>query len=449
MISNIRYLFVISILLIACEKEYFPQQPPPKTAKQTATLEASYTTTPPITLTDAFWKTADYLKAPVTNLNTDSLYPDGMLNMTGTFKGTTTFNNGTNPNVVMKAAYDNNKLYLYIEWIDSDISAANHAAQLNAPADPLKTDTTNGYTSQGNSDKVALAFDIANATSAAGTFVDKGCAATCHNNKMQTLSGSADIWNWDLAISEPLGYAKDMTTDATSGLTYDAGITMEVSNKTTPANPRSAPAYEWDGVEQTLLRPDGKSTTLDPAYYLINKTPFTGDIVNGDNQYHNAVYGCAHCHGDDGNGVGPTGEGTAFNVPGVNGKYSRAAFKTFSAGHTGSTYWAQVPVGSQDDLIAYIKALGSLPGYYLTTPAGSSADVWSISNVTRSRINTFSAHTLYKVLLVRNLTTPNADDVQFTSPEGKTYPFGIALMDNDGKNHIGSLKQTLTFKPKI
>jgi hypothetical protein len=68
--------------------------------------------------------------------------------------------------------------------------------------------------------------------------------------------------------------------------------------------------------------------------------------------------------------------------------------------------------------------------------------------VARTKVNTIAPHTVYKVILVRDLTTGNPDDIQFTTPEGKSYPFGMALMDNDGKNHIGSLKQILTFKSK-
>lgn len=440
---------LVAMLFVACEEEFFPAPPKPKTAKETTTLEASYIATPPITLSDAYWKTANYLKVPVIDLNKNLLYPNGYLNMTGTYGGLTSFNAGVNPNVIMKAAYDNTKMYVYIEWTDNDLSPASFASILNGPEDPLKTDTAGGWTTQGNSDKVALAFDINNATSAAGSFSTVGCAASCHSNSMQTLSGSADIWNWDLATSEALGYAHDLNTNNASGLTNDLGNIMAILNKSTSAA-RTAPSFEWDGTEQTVTRPDGKSTSLDPGYYLVNKTPFIGDIESGKSVYHNAVYGCNHCHGDFGEGNGPFGDGTAFASVGFASKYSRASIKTYSSSdlHTGKPYWNQVPVNKQDDLIAFIKGMGSLPGYYLTTPNGSSADVWSVSNVTRSRLNTISPHTTYKIILVRDLVTNNADDAQFNLTTSKTYPFGIALMDNDGKNHIGSLKQTLTFKDK-
>ncbi len=437
----------LSIAFVACEEEFFPAPPKAKSAKETTTLEATFVATPPITLSDAYWKIADYLKVPVIDLNKNLLYPNGYLNMTGTYNGLTSFNAGANPNVIMKAAYDNAKMYLYVEWTDNDLSPASFASILNGPVDPLKSDTAGGWTTQENSDKFSIAFDINNATSSAGAFSNVGCAASCHSNSMQTLSGSVDLWNWDLATSEALGYAHDWSVNSATGIQNDAGNIMAILNKST-SDARTAPIYEWNGVEQIITRPDGKSTTLDPGYYLYNKTAFIGDIVEGKTIYHNAVYGCNHCHGDFGEGNGPFGDGTAFASVGFASKYSRAAIKSFSSSelHTGKPYWSQVPVNKQDDLIAFIKGMGSLPGFTLTAPDGSAADVWSVSNVTRSRLNTIAPHTQYKVILVRNLVTSNADDAQFNVATSKTYPFGIALMDADSKNHIGSLKQILTFK---
>jgi hypothetical protein len=52
----------------------------------------------------------------------------------------------------------------------------------------------------------------------------------------------------------------------------------------------------------------------------------------------------------------------------------------------------------------------------------------------------------YQVLIKRKLKTNHTDDVQFDLTTIKNYVFGVALMDNDGKNHIGSAKETLSFK---
>ena len=442
-------------LIVACEKKYFVKPPGPKVAVQTTALEATYVSTAPMTISDSYWKSADYLKVSVGTLNKNALYSNGYLNMTGTYNGTSSFNGGADPKLTMKAAYDDNKLYIYVEWVDNNLDAANAMATLLGAADPLKSDTTGQWTSQGNSDKMALAFDLNNSSSSEGTFVDKGCAASCHNGKMQPAAGSVDIWSWDVATTDALGYAADMVTDANNGLVKDTGNAMVASNKKVPGNPRSLPAYEWNGVDQSYTRPDGKTTLLDAGYYLLNTTattnitPFIGDYTKGNSVYHNSIYGCSHCHGDDGGGDGPSGSATPFASIGFAKKYSRASLASFasSSNHEGNTYWAQVPAASVNDLIAYIKGLGGVPGYVISPPSGSHADVWSVSNVSRSRINV-TPHTLYQVILVRKLNTGNNDDVQFSSPAGKSYPFGIALMNADGKNHIGSLKQLLTFKSK-
>jgi hypothetical protein len=74
-----------------------------------------------------------------------------------------------------------------------------------------------------------------------------------------------------------------------------------------------------------------------------------------------------------------------------------------------------------------------------------------VSNVTPLQIRdamlpqTNHHTTKYQVLLKRKLVTNNADDVQFNPSQG-IYKFGVAVMDNDGKNHIGSTVETLTFK---
>lgn len=440
------------MLAIACEKKYFPKPPGPKTAAETSVLEASYVSTAPTGASDAYWKTADYLKVPVGDLSKNNLFQEGYLNMTATYGGIVSFNKGGDPKVVMKAAYDDNKVYVYVEWVDNTMDAGYLASILNGPSDPLKSDTTNGWTSQGNSDKVALAFDLSAASGTAGTFADKGCAASCHNNKMQPQSGSIDVWCWDLATSDPLGYANDLVSDDGKGLRKDTGLVSVNLNKKTPSGSHSAPLYEWNGSDQTVTRPDGKSVIVDPGYYLLstNTVSFTGDYAKGLQAYNNHVYGCFHCHGENGSGVGPSGEATAFASVGFERKYSRTSLSTFAASddHDGHTYWQQVPASFQNDLLAYIRGLGSVPGVYLTPPSGSTADIWTASNVARARINTTSAHTLYSVVFIRNLNTSHADDVQFVSPEGKSYTFGVALMNGDSKNHIGSQKQTLIFKSK-
>jgi cytochrome c553 len=264
---------------------------------------------------------------------------------------------------------------------------------------------------------------------------------------MQPEAGAIDLWTWDLATSDALGYASDKVSDATNGLKEDAGTSMYSSNLKIPGNPRSGPAYEWDGVEQSATRPDGKTVNIDPGYFLLNKTVFTGDYAKGKTIYHtDATAGCYHCHGEN----GQNGEATPFASIGFARKYSRQTLVSFasSENHDGNTYWARVQPGNVADLLAYIKGVGGLAGVYLNQPDGSQSDVWTVSNVARAKINASASHTTYQVILVRKLTTLYTDDVQFSLPEGKSYPFGVALMNGDSKNHVGSPKQTLTFKTK-
>lgn len=434
---------VVIALATSCEYDNYPVPPPPKVAKETTVLEASYTTTVPVTLAAAYWKTADWKKVTASDLSTLKLYSDGFLKMTDSYNGKTSFNGGTSTDITMKAAYDEQKLYILVEWTESDFSPMYAFSLYDGPADPLKSDSTGGWTSQNNSDKVALAFDISNATNSAGTFSAAGCAATCHNNSITVMkpnSGKADLWCWDFAVSEPLGYARDMIIDASAGISDDAGQPMLVRNKVDPSNSRSAPAYEYNGTEQSVTRPDGKTTKLDPAFFLLNKTPFTGDPSKGETVYNNATYGCGHCHP-------PGGEGPSFQSPLVN-RRSRAEMVDKAQNHEGAAYYAQVPVSDRNDLIAYIRGLAGLPGYYLTAPDGSNADIWTVSNQKPQVVNILSANTKYQVLFIRNLLTGKDDDVQFSGPEGKEFTFGIALMDADGKNHIGSNKETLKFLDK-
>jgi hypothetical protein len=99
-------------------------------------------------------------------------------------------------------------------------------------------------------------------------------------------------------------------------------------------------------------------------------------------------------------------------------------------------------------------------------PDGSDADVTTITNLDYSQAGIDSLTNIsdsqgpdfneelnkykfqqdgYCVVIVRNLETGNADDTQFDPSQ--QYIFGVALMDNDGQNHIGNTHLTLSFLP--
>lgn len=433
----------------SCRKDYYFEPPPPRTAQQTSTLEANLVSAPPDKISSSYWKSADYFKVNLKNVSTSNLYEDGKLNMTGIYSGLSSFNEGKDPGLILKAAYDYDKLYILAEWTDSDMDLSQATLFMEGLADPLKPDSTGGWTSQRNSDKLSFAFEIQSASAPSGNFNTVGCAASCHNDgnglKMHPQTGKVDIWNWNLAISSPLGYMKDMVADA-SNFTDDTGQKMFTRNT---AGNRSIPAYEWDGTAQNITLPNGQSALLDPAFYLYNKMPFSGNPERGDSIYHlpTAPGHCATCHGE----VGEGGEASFINSLSLN-KKSRASLKQSMDGIGDmATYWLPLSDEDKNDIIAYIRGLSGVPGNYLSKPDGSNADITVLSNITPVQItnamNTSSnKHGKYQLLIVRKLKTNNADDIQFDLSANKTYKFGIALMDNDGKNHIGSLVETLTFK---
>jgi mono/diheme cytochrome c family protein len=229
-------------------------------------------------------------------------------------------------------------------------------------------------------------------------------------------------------------------TDAATGRRDDTGTSNESRNVTAGGNDRSGPAFEWDGTAQTFTRWDGATIALDPAYFVLDphRVAFAGDAAAGD-----AIYQpqCGICHGDRGQG----GVGPALNSPEA-ARLSRAELDAASAasGHPGASSYNQLSAANKANVLARIRGLAGVPGYVLATPSGSVADVRTQSNVTVERIET-TEWTEYRLLMIRRLSTGNADDIQLAP--GSAYPFGVALMDNDGRNHIGSPRETLALDP--
>lgn len=408
------------ICLLAAGCTYYENDPvkAPVTEKSdpTTTLEAHYVTDAPNKVSATYWKSADYLPLTVQNQVTGQVQvPDGLFNMSGTYGGLTTFNSGKEPRVRMQAAYTTDSIYILVSWMDTLYNASHSNWIYDGPSDPNKAGSTTGWTSQRADDNFLIAFDMG--------------------------SSKRDIWNWSMALSEPLGYAIDMIDNGT-GSTTDAGNVMYVRNAT--SNNRGGPQYEWNEVTQELSRKPAGKTTLDPAFYLFNKRPFTGDIVAGD-----AVYqaDCAECHGPkgDGNGTG-TESGPILNSPGQFTKQTFSAFDSYvkSSLHQGAIHYPTDPT-EQIDLFARMRAFSGIPGYYLQNPTGSSSDIRAMSNAVIANIPKYNKK--YQVLLVRALNTSQSDDIVL-NPATVTYSFNFSVRDNDLINQIGSNNQILTFKPK-
>ena len=444
---------VVIIVVNSCAKDtvYVPPVP-----VQTSTLEVRKVTEPPLNFTgfNSYWKTADYMLVNLANTSNNVLNTDGLLNMTGTYTGMNSFT--LNPGLKLRAAYDDVNLYILAEWTDPQINMSFRNWYFNGPGDPLKSsETSNGWTSQRNSDGLALAFEINPASGPAGSFATVGCAASCHssgiNSNMKPDIGKVDLWNWSLARSG-LGYAQDMVSIKDS-LSDDAGIKSYVRNSISSSN-RSGPAFEWDGTDQNITLPDGKTATLSPSFYLLedHKTPFAGDVSAGDQLFHkNTTPGeCYSCHGNKGNGIGESGEGAVLNIPFMNTKSRSTLLYNMDRVEAMTNYWSGMNASERENIVAYVRGLSGVPGYFLKTPSGSTADITVLTNVTP--INTRNAsqfsplEKIYQVLLIRKLKTNNADDIQFDIASNTSYKFGVAVMNNDTRNHIGSKIETLNFK---
>ncbi|MBK5277447.1 MAG: hypothetical protein JJE09_01160 [Bacteroidia bacterium] len=393
--------------------------PQPEVPNATTTLEAVYVTTVPNKLTSKYWKTADYLPITAQNQIIGKVpVEDGLFNMSGTFGGLSDFNQGEIPDISLKAAYTSDSLYILISWKDSKYNASQANWFYNGPEDPKKPGSTTGWTSQQNDDKLILSFGMG--------------------------SGKSDVWKWSLALSEPLGYAIDMIDNGT-GAVADAGNKMYMRNAL--GDNRGGPKYDWNGIQQELYRKPSGFTILDPAFYMLNKDDFAGDVVKGEVYFQKE---CAGCHGITGDGEGTTNPvGIRLNKTGQFNRWTRQALDAFASDpgkHEGAVHYPTIEA-EREDLFARLRGFSGVPGYYLENPTGSNSDIHAVSNVQLGKIDSDNTKG-YTVLLIRALNTGSGDDIVFSSTSKPVYDFTINFMDNDNLNLIGANNKQLTLKPK-
>lgn len=408
-------------------------------------LQAHRVATAPSGIDDPLWDQLAAFTPELRTMNAGYLYGDGQLNMSGTFEGLESFNSGEPANLELRAAHDGTNLYILADWNDTNFNVDRRRWLFNGPTDPLKPgESADGWTSQLNDDKIGLAFEIDAASSEFGTFAEVGCAASCHNTgaelDMRPAAGKVDVWHWKTSRSEPVGYVADQVSSPDPGRVDDAGVSIEHRNRPSGGNNRSGPASEWDGTPQLFERWDGVMVELDPAYVLLDghQMAFAGDPTGGQTTY---AASCGGCHGNKGQG----GIGPALTTPAFT-RESRAELDAGMAasGHPGATAYNGLTAEAKVDLLARLRGFSGVPGYYLTPPAGSVADIQTQSNVEYALIES-AERTHYRVLMIRKLDTGNADDRAFAA--GQDYVFGVALMDNDGRNHIGAPRETLSIEP--
>ena len=100
--------------------------PVPEVPNPTTTLEAEYVATHPNSISHPYWKKADYLPIAAQDLVTGQVpSTDGVFNVSGLFNGLDDFNLGKDPSISLKAAYDDDSLYVLITWKDTLFNASN------------------------------------------------------------------------------------------------------------------------------------------------------------------------------------------------------------------------------------------------------------------------------------------------------------------------------------
>ncbi|MEQ9415162.1 MAG: hypothetical protein RIF39_15110 [Cyclobacteriaceae bacterium] len=422
MVAIIKKILIASCfcsMTIACT--YFENDPikipTPEVPDPTTTLEAKFVTSAPNKINSNFWKTADYLPITAQNQITGQIpADDGLFNMSSTLNGLTDFNLGKDPNITLKAAYTNDSIYILINWKDTTYNASQANWYYDGPTDTNKSGSTAGWTSQKSDDNLMLSFDMG--------------------------AGKSDVWNWSLALSEPLGFAIDMI-DNGSGAAADTGNKTYVRNAV--SDNRSGPQFDWDGNQQELSRKSGGFTILDPGYYLLNKKSFVGNIIDGESYFQAE---CAPCHGTKGDGNGFSNPVfVALNLPGQFNRWTRNALDDFASDfgqHEGAIHYPSTET-ERNDLFARLRGFSGIPGYYLQNPTGSNSDVMALSNVQLAKIE--KENKGYTVLLQRALNTGNSDDIVF-DPAQMSYTFKLSFGNDDMLNKIGAINQQLTFKPK-
>jgi hypothetical protein len=189
---------------------------------------------------------------------------------------------------VVKAAYDDERVYFLIQWKDD---SENRRAQ------EWSFDGTKWNRSKESEDRVSLAFNVQGSFRG---FNEIGCAAACHlHTRMGDVSDAGrawrlrmhtaragelgDIWIWRASSTNPMGHADDSFWDET-GRKGDGTLEWSRSNsKTTDAG--SVPAFMSElGVNnnpEALYTDDGgspRAVPFDPTDALIG-TRIPGSVM--------------------------------------------------------------------------------------------------------------------------------------------------------------------------
>lgn len=344
----------------------------------------------------------------------------------------------------MKAIYTDEHLYLLFQWRDAQPDLLKDAFIFMGPdlGSPLITcaevggETVcdslyrtgaqdslllpNWWAMTGEDDKLAIAFEIEPSSDSRGSFADIGCQIACHGGSGSEGFGAfgqgrIDVWYWlagrtnpirnifdpyDLDPDDPVqgipGYLDDMYMDAVGGLVPDPGAAGYIPNitMTRPGTPWFVYRIEDDDFNEPVAPEEcfnrfGESCRVNNGVafnYLWRENPQT--VVN-----------------------------------------EFVATDTLNEGLVEARRWATGDI---------------CPGYILTYPEGSRADV-------RGKGNFDEDNRIWTLEVARELDTGHQitnDDVIFDPDSGKDYYFTISLFDASLSTHWGSEPQVLRFAPR-
>lgn len=466
------------------------QPPPVVVPKKTAKLEAKKIagTADPAGVsnpTSAFWN-SDYIEFTATpdSGSTGKTYDTSPAS--GCQYNLANQAPGFAPLVRMKAAYNDSFLYLWAQWSDTTFDRNFRRLYFDGrdslftggipafPVDITQRDSlsyspvpdSTEWTLQLNDDKIAVMWDITDAAgngganSPGGRFAARGCAITCHGaGKMYPDSGRTDLWVWNTSRGNPFGYVTDQYTDSIflpAGIKDDDQEKFENENWLVTARcPR--PRYIFDATKAGLV-------PYDERYYLSATdavaAPQLSDIEIGNTYYYRRnsfdgrSCGAFDCHRSDGRGD-PLRTIPDLSVIGrtLSDSLIREGLGLGSSIQIHRNYTNGIAPGVPDStlakrLTARIRAYTGAPGYYFTPPA-QPAGLPAVLNVNKNAVYD-AANRRYTVIIKRPLRTYGAttlQDVQFVTT--REFPFSVALMDSDGKNHAGSPLQVLKFLPMV
>jgi hypothetical protein len=338
--------------------------------------------------------------------------------------------------VSMKAIYTDRDLFLLIRWVDGGPDELKDVTVYTGPSlDELGYGCQPSLVAEENwvrnpdgrfdEDRIALAFEIGSAGNAVGSFREIGCKAACHSQESPAFGrldyGRLDVWQWLATRTNPLrdlfdqndnpqsplyglpGYLEDLQADPALGLAADPGRASYVPNFYPGMN-----APRWVYRDRP---PD------DPYAYPRDPNDCTNLI--GEN-----------CRMNNG-----------LNFTSIWRDRLEVAVADFSACDT--MFLAQ----PKDSRPRKWTTGDQVPGYVLTYPSGSWADVHGKANWDRPEQT--SPTGVWTLELGRRLDTLDPiHDVIFQPDSSKTYSFTVAIMDNSGVEQRGSEPQLLVFDPK-